>query len=94
MQTMVQLSEELVAALDREAARAGRSRSSLIREAISAYLAQRTEAAEVSRYVEGYRQQPPATPDAWGPPEEEADAHGHELALRLDQEELEAGLSW
>ena len=91
---MVQLNEALVAALDREAERVGRSRSSLIREAVVAYLAQRSQGEQVRRFVEGYRRQPPAVPDAWGALESEADRQGHELAVRLDQEEREAGQSW
>jgi hypothetical protein len=93
-QTMVQLTDELVAALDREAERSGRSRSAVIREAIEYHLAQRGRAAALRRYTEGYQRMPPAVPDEWGDPEEEADRHGRELAQRLDAEERAAGLTW
>jgi hypothetical protein len=91
---MVQLTDQLVERLDLQARRTGMSRSALIREAITFYLEQRSEAEEVRRYVEGYRRQPPAQPDEWGDLEGAGDVHGHELAGRLDQEERSAGLSW
>lgn len=91
---MVQLSDELVVALDREARQAGLSRSAVIREAVVAHLAQRRQPDQVLRYVEGYRRQPPAVPDAWGDVERDGDAQGHDLAQRLDDEERAAGLSW
>lgn len=93
-QTMVQLTEELVAQLDAEARRTGVSRSALIREAIIAYLAGRSEQDRIARYVEGYRRMPPSTPDEWGDLEGANDTAGRELALRLDAEEREQGLSW
>jgi metal-responsive CopG/Arc/MetJ family transcriptional regulator len=57
-QTLVQLSEELLALLDREAARRHVSRSALIREAIEQHLdAERR--AEIGRQIaEGYRRIP------------------------------------
>jgi metal-responsive CopG/Arc/MetJ family transcriptional regulator len=57
-QTLVQLSEELLELLDREAARRGVSRSALIREAIEEHLdAERR--AEIGRQIaEGYRRIP------------------------------------
>ena len=93
-QTMVQLSEELVAALDREAAIDGTSRSALIREALASFLEQRDTSSAVERYAEGYRQNPPGEPDAWGDLEHDADVAGRELAQRLDDEERAQGLSW
>jgi metal-responsive CopG/Arc/MetJ family transcriptional regulator len=63
-QTLVQLTDGLLAALDERAARVGRSRSALIREALEAYLEQ-DHAAEVdSAIVAGYRRLPPPD-DAW-----------------------------
>lgn len=57
-QTLVQLNDELVELLDREAARSGRSRSAVIREAIEAHLHDEIE-AEISRQiVEGYKRIP------------------------------------
>jgi metal-responsive CopG/Arc/MetJ family transcriptional regulator len=57
-QTLVQLSDELLAQLDARAAREGRSRSELIREALSGYLAADREADIDRRIVEAYTRQP------------------------------------
>jgi Arc/MetJ-type ribon-helix-helix transcriptional regulator len=57
-QTLVQLSDELLAELDARAARQGRSRSELIREALTDYLAGDREAELDRRLVEGYTRQP------------------------------------
>lgn len=57
-QTLVQLSDELLAQLDSRAAREGRNRSDLIREALAGYLAADRE-AEIDRLiVEAYTRQP------------------------------------
>lgn len=56
VQTLVQLSEELVALLDRRAERDGVSRASVIRAAIEAYVD--TDALVDRQIVEGYRNQP------------------------------------
>jgi len=57
-QTLVQLSDELLAQLDSRAAREGRNRSDLIREALARFLAADRE-AEIDRLiVEGYTRQP------------------------------------
>ncbi len=57
-QTLVQLSDELLAQLDARAAREGRNRSAIIREALDAYLAADRE-TEIDRLiVEGYTRQP------------------------------------
>ena len=57
-QTLVQLSDELLAQLDTRAAREGRNRSDLIREALSDYLAADRQ-AEIDRLiVEAYTRQP------------------------------------
>ena len=57
-QTLVQLTDELVALLDERATRQRRSRSDLIREAIETFLRADAE-AEVSRQiVEGYQRVP------------------------------------
>ncbi|MGI8506419.1 MAG: CopG family ribbon-helix-helix protein [Solirubrobacteraceae bacterium] len=58
-QTLVQLSDELLAELDARAARDGRSRSQLIREAVAGYLAADPEADLDRRIVEAYTRQPP-----------------------------------
>jgi metal-responsive CopG/Arc/MetJ family transcriptional regulator len=57
-QTLVQLSDELLAQLDARVAREGRSRSELIREAIIGYLAKDREADIDRRIVEAYTRQP------------------------------------
>jgi metal-responsive CopG/Arc/MetJ family transcriptional regulator len=54
----VQLSDELLAQLDARAAREGRSRSELIREAVRGYLAADHEAEIDRRIVEAYTRQP------------------------------------
>lgn len=57
-QTLVQLNEELLRRLDERAAREGRSRSALIREAIEAYLKDE-ENARIDREIkEGYERIP------------------------------------
>jgi Arc/MetJ-type ribon-helix-helix transcriptional regulator len=57
-QTLVQLSDELLAQLDTRAAREGRSRSDLIREALRGYLADDREAGIDRQIVEAYTRQP------------------------------------
>ncbi len=61
VQTLVQLNEELLAALDAlRASTGGRSRSELVREALELYLLQRSAAAIDAAIVEGYTRIPPA----------------------------------
>lgn len=88
-QTIVQLSDDLVAALDAEAARRGTSRSAVIREAIVAHLAM--EAAIDQALVDGYRRIPPGRPDGWDDLDSFADASTRETLQRLDDEERQAG---
>ena len=88
---MVQLTDDLVAALDEEAARRGESRSSVIRQALQAYLADSRESLIGRRIAEGYRRIPPATPDEWGALDTVADRGTGELLQRLDTEERQAG---
>ena len=64
-QTLVQLSDELLAVLDERAARTGRSRSDLIRAAIERDLAEEREAAIDRAIVEGYTRIPPPDHDPW-----------------------------
>ena len=59
-QTIVQLTDELLAELDARRAREGRSRSELIRDAIESYLAADREAAIDAAIVDGYTRVPPA----------------------------------
>lgn len=63
-QTLVQLSSALLTSLDAVAAREGRSRSELIRDAIEHYLRDELEAEIDRRIVEGYTRIPPE--DLWG----------------------------
>lgn len=65
IQTLVQLTDELVSALDERAARRGVSRSELIREAIDAYLRSDRDAAIDAAIVEGYTRIPPPKDDPW-----------------------------
>jgi metal-responsive CopG/Arc/MetJ family transcriptional regulator len=57
-QTLVQLSDELLAELDERAARDGRARSELIREAIAGYLDGDRETEIDRRIVAAYARQP------------------------------------
>jgi metal-responsive CopG/Arc/MetJ family transcriptional regulator len=57
-QTLVQLSEELLRRLDERAAREGRSRSALIRDAIEEYLYDEAKAKIDREIIEGYERIP------------------------------------
>ncbi|HET9692519.1 MAG TPA: CopG family transcriptional regulator [Acidimicrobiales bacterium] len=57
-QTLVQLSDDLLARLDSRASREGRSRSDLIRRAIAAYLADDAEAAIDGQLAAAYAARP------------------------------------
>lgn len=63
-QTLVQLSDELLALLDERAAKSGRSRSEIIRAAIERELAAERDAAIDAAIVEGYTRIP-QEPDPW-----------------------------
>jgi metal-responsive CopG/Arc/MetJ family transcriptional regulator len=64
-QTLIQLDDARIAALDERAAREGRSRSDLIREAIDLLLGT-GDSAEIDRaIVEGYKRYPPPKDDPW-----------------------------
>jgi len=88
---MVQLTDDLVDALDSEATRRGVSRSALIRDAINAYLSELRAGDIGARIVAGYQAHPPLTPDAWGEPGRLADAAAMDLVQRLDAEEDHEG---
>lgn len=83
-QVLVQLSDELVVILDREARRRRVTRSALIREAIEqqASIAEALEADR--RYVESYTRFPQE-------PDPGADAAAIAGAMAMDEEEREAG---
>lgn len=89
---MVQLTDDLLDLLDREAAKREVSRSALIRDILEEHLRDERE-AEISRQiVEGYRRIPPGTPDEWGDLEAQGDRATKELMRELDAEERAAGL--
>ncbi|MBW3575014.1 MAG: ribbon-helix-helix domain-containing protein [Actinobacteria bacterium] len=90
-QTLVQLSDTLLAMLDQRAARRGVSRSQLIREAVEAHLADDLEAEISRRILAGYEAVPQSTLDEWGDPSGVAAATARDLHRRLDAEEAEAG---
>lgn len=91
-QTMVQLSDELVDAVSKEAERQGVSRSALIRRALQDYLDARAEASIGRQIAEGYARIPAATPDEWGDLARLTDQATVDLLTRLDEEERAAGL--
>lgn len=59
IQTLVQLTSDLLRRLDERAAREGRSRSALIREAIEAYLHDEERDRITREIIEGYERFPP-----------------------------------
>lgn len=65
MATLVQLNQDLLAALDQRAAERGVSRSHLIREAVEAYLADTLDAAIDRQIVEAYKRHPQGDDPAW-----------------------------
>jgi metal-responsive CopG/Arc/MetJ family transcriptional regulator len=65
-QTLVQLTRDLLRRLDERAAREGRSRSALIRDAIEAYLHDETKARIDREIIEGYERIPTTAEEmAW-----------------------------
>lgn len=64
-QTLIQLDDARLAALDERAAASGRSRSDLVREAIDLLLATGDAAAVDAAIVEGYRRAPAPDHDRW-----------------------------
>jgi metal-responsive CopG/Arc/MetJ family transcriptional regulator len=58
-QTLVQLTADLLRRLDERAAREGRSRSALIRDAIEAYLHDEERERITREIIEGYERIPP-----------------------------------
>ena len=91
---MVQLTDDLVEQLDREAARRGCSRSALIREAVVAHLAADVGRERVERYVDGYRRIPQGDVDEWGDLAGDRQRESDEVARRLTAEERTAGVPW
>ena len=64
-QTLIQLDDARIAALDQRAAASGKSRSELIRDAIDLLLGTGDTAAVDANIVEGYTRVPPEEPDAF-----------------------------
>ena len=64
-QTLVQLDDARLAALDERAAATGRSRSDLVREAIDLLLGTGEAAAIDAAIVDGYRRVPAPDRDPW-----------------------------
>lgn len=64
-QTLIQLDDARIAALDERAAASGKSRSQLVREAIDLLLATGDAAAIDAAIVAGYTKHPAPEPDAW-----------------------------
>ncbi|HEV2791605.1 MAG TPA: ribbon-helix-helix protein, CopG family [Solirubrobacterales bacterium] len=65
-QTLVQLTVDLLRRLDERAAREGRSRSALIRDAIEVYLHDEAKARIDREIIEGYERIPPTEEEmAW-----------------------------
>ena len=64
-QTLIQLDDARLAALDERAASSGRSRSDLIREAVDLLLATGDPAAVDAAIVSGYQNCPAPDSDAW-----------------------------
>lgn len=93
-QTLVQLTDELVAALDEQAARLGVSRSALIRQAIEAHLADELESRVTAALLDGYSRIPQGAADEWGDIAGQTRAATLSTLRRLDEEESAAGLSW
>ncbi len=91
---MVQLNEDLIAQLDKRAARTGVSRSQLIREAIEAFLAA-DRTAEIDRQiVEGYSRMPQGgefDDDEWGDVGELLTVLTADQQRQLNREERAAG---
>lgn len=64
-QTLIQLDDERLAALDQRAAAEGRSRSDVIREAVDLLLGTGDAGAIDAAIVAGYERQPQPDADAW-----------------------------
>jgi metal-responsive CopG/Arc/MetJ family transcriptional regulator len=90
-QTLVQLTDELVALLDARAAAEGVSRSRLIRELLEQALSDDRRAARSRRIVAGYAAAPQQDArDAWGDLDEWTDANTRRNRAALAGEEADA----
>lgn len=87
-ETLVQLTDDLVRQLDRHAARAGVSRSALIRQLLESALADDWRAEASRRLVEGYTRQPQRDGrDAWGDLDAWTETNARRNLAALDEEE-------
>jgi len=93
-QTIVQLTSEMVNALDVEALRTGVSRSALIRDAVESYLEAGREAQITAHLVAAYSEAPQGARDEWGDVAKETRDNTTRTLQRLDREEEDAGLEW
>lgn len=93
-QTLVQMTDELLARLDAERAERKCSRSALIRLAVEELLDRRSTEAKVRQWVAGYRQVPADGADEWGDLDKQSEQNRRHNAAELDADEQSAGLSW
>lgn len=93
-QTIVQLTSELVEALDHEARRTGASRSALIRDAVESYLGESRESQLAAHLVDAYTEIPQGAEDEWGDVAAQMRDNTRRTLQRLDQEEAGADLKW
>ncbi len=85
-QTLVQLTDDLVEALDRRAQREGVSRSKVVRDVLNAALL--TAEAHDQAMVEGYRRSPQCDgTDAWGDLNAWSEANHRRNLAALNEEE-------
>lgn len=93
-QVLVQLSEDMVRALDEEAARGDTSRSAILREAAESYLKQRDDARITQAIIDGYTRFPQELDDEdqdWGSLFAEQEQASRELHRLLDEEDRRYG---
>lgn len=90
-QTLVQLTEELVELLDRRAARAGLSRSALVRELLADALREDRAGDLSRRIVDGYRRVPQEiADDEWGDLDAWTESNTRRNLAALRREESES----
>ena len=94
VQTIVQLSADLLAALDEEAERSGISRSAVIRHAVAGHLASSKKTRDDQSLVDGYRAIPQNATDEWGSVLDGTRESTRRTLKRLVTEEDAAGLRW
>lgn len=94
IQTIVQLTSEMVKALDMEASRTGVSRSALIRNSVEVYLEGSREATITTQLVSAYSEIPQGAEDEWGDLGEQMRDNTRHTLQRLDLEEEGASFEW